>query len=188
MPIIVNAKCSQFFVICGIDLRAKNGRSVSRSFVFRVKLGEYEVEVGGTRDEVIKTLEDLPSLINNVQKAFDSLRPKKFTTLTVKSESPKDERGVSEKYPKISATENCSSAILRLLETDWGKWRPRTLEELRDALRANALEYSGRDLVGVLLDLVKQEKIRRWNTDSGYVYILAEKEAFGLRRGKNEQD
>jgi hypothetical protein len=24
---------------------------------------------------------------------------------------------------------------------------------------------------------VKKEKIRRWNTDAGYVYILAEKEA-----------
>ena len=168
-------------------MRAKKGRAVGRSFVFRVRLGEYEVEVGGTRDEVLKTVEDLPSMISNVQKAFDGVRPKKFATLTVKTETLKDEKAASEKYPRISAAETGNEAVLRLLETDWGKWRPRTLEELRDALKANGLEYPPRTLAAVLLDLVKQEKIRRWNTDSGYVYILAEKEAFGLRRGANEQ-
>jgi hypothetical protein len=150
-------------------------------------MGEYEVEVGGTRDEVLKTVEDLPRLMSNVQKAFDEVKPKKFATLTVKTESPKDEKAASEKYPKISAVETCDEAILRLLETDWGKWRPRTLEELRGALKTNGLEYPARTLAGVLLDLVKREKIRRWNTDSGYVYILAEKESFGLRRDANEQ-
>jgi len=29
----------------------------------------------------------------------------------------------------------------------------------------------------VLAGLVKTEKVRRWQTDAGYVYILAEKEA-----------
>ena len=163
-------------------MSARKGRTVDNSFIFRVKLGEYELEVGGTRDEVLRTMEDLPSLIINVQKAFDAVRPKKFTTLTVKTEAPKDEKRVSEKYPQISASETCDEAILRLLETDWGKWRPRTLEELRDALKANGLEYPGRTLAGVLLDLVKQEKIRRWNTDSGYVYILAETELFQSKR------
>ena len=152
------------------------------SFVFRVKLGEYELEIGGTREEVIGTIGDLPSLIGNVQKAFDMVRPRKFATLTVKTEAPKDEKTASEKYPRISASETCDEAILRLLETDWGKWRPRTLEELRDALKANGLEYPGRTLPGVLLDLVKREKIRRWNTDSGYVYIMAETEVFQPKR------
>jgi hypothetical protein len=107
-------------------------------------------------------------------------------TLTVKTESARDERAASEKYPRISPSQTCDEAVLRLLETDWGKWRPRTLEELRGALKANGLEYPARMLAAVLLDLVKQEKIRRWNTDAGYVYILAEKEAFGLRRDANE--
>ena len=172
--------------MCGIDLRAEKGKATSRSFSFRAKLGEYEVEVAGSRDEVLRTLEDLPSLIGNVYKAFDSVRPKKVATLTVKTESTKDKKDVSEKYPRIAATETVDDAILRLLETDWGKWRPRTIEELRDALRANGLDYPTRTLAANLLELVKQEKIRRWNTDSGYVYILAEKEAFGLRRDGNE--
>jgi hypothetical protein len=166
---------------------AKKGRDMSRDFVFRVRLGEYEVEVSGTRDEVLKTIDDLPSLIGNVHRAFEGVRPRKVATLTVKTEATRDEKAGSEKYPRISAAETCDEAVLRLLETDWGKWRPRTLEELRGALKANGLEYPARMLAAVLLDLVKQEKIRRWNTDSGYVYILAEKEAFGLRRDTNEQ-
>jgi hypothetical protein len=168
-------------------LGAKKERGRGRSFVFRLKLGEYELEVGGTRDEVLETIEALPSLIGNIQRAFDSVRAKKFATLTVKTETPRDQKAASEKYPRISAAETSDEAVLSLLETDWGKWRPRTLEELRGALKANGMEYPARMLAAVLLDLVKQEKIRRWNTDSGYVYILAEKEAFGLRRDANEQ-
>jgi hypothetical protein len=167
-------------------LKTKTGTGVSTSFILRVKLGEYEIEVGGTRDDVLKTIEELPSLISNVHRAFDSVRPKKVATLTVKTEGAGHEKAASEKYPEIPAAETCNEAVLRLLETDWGKWRPRTLEELRGALKANGLEHQARMLAAVLLDLVKQEKIRRWNTDAGYVYILAEKEAFGLRRDTNE--
>jgi hypothetical protein len=36
-------------------------------------------------------------------------------------------------------------------------------------------------LAAVLMELVKKEKIRRWSTDTGYVYILAEKEALRSR-------
>jgi hypothetical protein len=163
-------------------LSTKKGRAIGKSFVFRVKLGEYEVEIGGTRDEVLKTIEDLPSLIGNVNKAFEEVKPRKVATLTVKTETAKENAAVSEKYPQIPAATTRNEAVISLLETDWGKWRPRTLEELRDALKANGLEYQTRTLAEALLDLVKQEKIRRWNTDAGYVYILAEKEAFQSRR------
>jgi hypothetical protein len=163
-------------------LKAKEGKTIGGSFVLRVKMGEYEIELGGSRSEVLKTIEDLPSLMNSIQKAFDYSRPKRFATLTVKAEAPKEGKSASEKYPRISGAETCAEAILRLLETDWGKWRPRTVEELEDALKANGLEYPGRTIAGVLLDLVKQGKIRRWNTDSGYVYILAETEVFQSKR------
>jgi hypothetical protein len=148
-------------------------------------MGEYEVEIQGKREEVLKTLQDLPSLIDNVDKAFEHVRPKKITTLTVKTEPGKEERVSAEKYPKISPTENYEEAVIRILETDWGKWRPRTIDELRDALKANGLDYPGRMLAGILMGFVKNEKIRRWNTDAGYVYILAEKEAF-LTRGATQ--
>jgi predicted transcriptional regulator len=70
---------------------------------------------------------------------------------------------------------------VKLLQTDWGKWRPRTIDELGEALKSNRIEQSVRVLGGVLMELVKKEKIRRWNTNAGYVYILAEKEALRSR-------
>jgi len=175
------------FYSVGLNLRAKKGRSSGAGFVFRVKIGDYEVEVKGTRSEVLETINDLPSLVHNVEKAFDATRPKKFATLTLKTETPKEEKNASEKYPKIPNSESTDEAILNLLETEWGKWRPHTLEELRDALKANGFNYPARTLAAVLIDLGKREKVRRWNTDAGYVYILAEKEAFRMRSDANEQ-
>ncbi len=143
---------------------------------FRVRIGECEVEIHGKREDILKTLADLPSLIDSVNKAFENAKPKKITTLTVKTEPPKEE-DKSLKYPKISRTENREEAIMKTLETDWGKWRPRTIDELKEALKANAMDYHSRMLAKTLTGLVKKEKIIRWKTDSGYVYILAEKEA-----------
>jgi hypothetical protein len=157
-------------------LQGKGVREAQKNFVFRVKMGEYEVEINGTREEVLKTIDELPSLTVNVHKAFESLKPKTVATLTLKKEGAKEE-ALMQKYPKILRTEKCDEAILRILETDWGKWRPRTVTELKDALKENKLNFSGRILAGVLMGLVRKRKVRRWKTDAGYVYILAEKEA-----------
>jgi hypothetical protein len=160
-------------------LQDKTPKTARADFAFRVRMGEYEVEIQGIRGDVLKTIQDLPSLIGNVNKAFENVKPKKITTLTVKTELPKEESKTQE-YPKIAQTENYEEAIIKVLETDWGKWRPRTIDELRDALKANGMDYPGRMLAGILIGLVKNEKIRRWNTDAGNVYILAEKEALHL--------
>jgi len=145
------------------------------AFAFRVKIGEYEVEISGAREDVLKTIGELPDLMADVHGAFEGLKPKTVATLTVKTEAPKEE-AVTQKYPKISPTENCDEAVLKILETDWGKWRPRTSNELKEALKANDLRYSGRTFAGVLMGLVRRRRVRRWKTDAGYVYILAEKE------------
>lgn len=146
------------------------------SFAFRVRMGEYEVEVRGSREEVLKTIRELPNLMVDVYKAFERSKPKKTAMLTVKKSTVKE--GVSvRKYPRISRVESCSEAVLSVLESDWGKWRPRTFAEMKEALKANGLHYPGRTLSGVLLGLVKKKKVRRWKTDAGYVYILAEEEA-----------
>ena len=158
----------------------KTSKADLADLAFRVRMGDYEVEIHGKREDVLKTLTDLPSLIDNVNKAFENVKPKKITTLTVKTEPAKEE-SKSQKYPKISPTENYEEAIVQVLQTDWGKWRPRTIDELRETLKANGMDYPGRMLTGILMGLVKNEKIRRWNTDAGYVYILAENEAFRTR-------
>jgi hypothetical protein len=156
-------------------LQSKTPKEKSSSLALRIRIGDYEVEINGDRDDVLSTAEQLPNLITNIGDAFERARPKKVATLTVKTEADKHEK--SQDYPKILPTEDCEENIMRALHTDWGKWRPRTIDELRDVLEANRQDYSARALAGALNALVKRGKIRRWNTDAGFVYILAEKEA-----------
>jgi len=163
-------------------LQEKAGKGKLGGFGFRVRMGEYEIELCGTREEVTKTIEELPDLVANVHKAFDGVKPKTVTTLTVKAESGKKELS-TQSYPRIQPCESCDEAVSRLLETDWGKWRPRTLDELKAALDANGVRFAGRFLAGVLMELVKKGHIRRWNTDAGFVYILVGKEAVAPRGG-----
>ena len=150
-------------------------------FAFRVKMGDYEVEINGDREEVLKTIKELPGLMVDVYKAFEVSKPKTTATLTVKTSAGKEEEAPVQKFPKILRVKSCSEAILKVLETDWGKWRPRTVAELKEALKANGLRYPGRALAGVLLGLVRKGKIRRWKTDAGCVYILAEEEVLTLK-------
>ena len=63
--------------ILGITLPKKTAKEKeSKSFAFRIKLGEYEVEIQGTREEVTNTLKDLPEIVANIHKAFENLKPK----------------------------------------------------------------------------------------------------------------
>ena len=156
-------------------MQSKTVKEKSSSLALRVKIGDYEVEINGDRDDVLTTFEQLPNLITNIGDAFERARPKKVATLTVKTEATKREK--NQDYPRISPTEDCEENIMRALHTEWGKWRPRTIDELRDVLEANGQDYSARALAAGLNALVKKGKIRRWNTDAGFVYILAEKEA-----------
>jgi predicted transcriptional regulator len=151
----------------------------SEKFAFRVKIGEYEVEIHGTHEEVEKTLQDLPKIVANVHKAFENVKPKTVATLTVKTEPTEKTKETpktpAQTYPKITGVVNCEDAVFGLLETDWGKWRPRTMEELSDAMKANKITYTQRTLDRTLNKLAGKGMVRRWNTNAGFVYILAEK-------------
>ncbi len=143
-------------------------------FSLRVKMDQNEVEISGTQKAVLKITKDLPKLIENISKAFTHLNSEANAgkipfkvRLTPKS---------SEMYPVIKKAKNCSQAVLKLLKTEWGAWRPRTMSELTKALKANAIHFPSTTLSGVLTWLAKKGKVRRWKTDAGYVYILAEKE------------
>ena len=157
-------------------LHRKKDEEESVGFAFRIKIGEYEIEIRGKHEAVTKTIENLPGLAINVQKAFENLKPKTIATLTVKTEPTKSEsaESVAQSYPKVASAANCEEAILRILETDWGKWRPRTMEELKETMKANALTYSGRVLNETLNKLADKGMVRRWNTNTGFVYILAD--------------
>jgi len=172
----VNSKRSYCFLYFGMTLPKRRVKEEEKgNFAFRVKIGEYEVEISGDYDEVVKTIKELPSLMVEVYRAFESVKPKTTATLTVKKAAAR-EGAPAEKYPKISHAKSCGEAVVNVLETEWGKWRPRTVAELKGALKANGLRYPGRSLSGVLAGLVRKGKVRRWKTDDGYVYILAEAE------------
>lgn len=149
-------------------------------FAFRIKLGDYEVEIKGTREEVTETIQNLPDLVANIQKALEVAKPKTIATITVKTEPTEADaktapKTTTQSYPKVKSATTCEDAVLRLLETDWGKWRPRTMEELKDAMKANSIKYTKRGLAGTLNTLAEKGMVRRWSTNTGFVYILAEK-------------
>jgi hypothetical protein len=134
-------------------------------FLLRVKIGDMEVELGGEKEEVLATLDDIDLIIGKVSKAFnaDALRAK-----------PKSRAGASsiEKYPTIPRTNQCSEAVHSLLESNWGK-SPRTIGELRKAMEANAIFFPKTTLSGVLVWMVKRGNLRRWkDTKRGYLYML----------------
>jgi DNA-binding TFAR19-related protein (PDSD5 family) len=177
----VNFKSTTYRIYCHnvkvITVPAKKPRDGAKNLSFRVKTGEQEVELSGLREDVLKTIEELPNIITHIQKAFETMKPKTVATLTVKTQTAKEERQTQkQEYPRVDATEDCSKAILRILESEWGKWRPRTIEELGETLKANGIACTGRNLTKVLIEMVQSGRVRRWNTDAGFVYILAEKE------------
>lgn len=153
------------------------------SFSLRIKFGEYEIELGGTMKEVLETLDDLPVLVAKVVKSFEEVKlktaaPLETKPLTVRiAASPASAPASSIPIPTIHPGKQFSQSILNLLETDWGRWRPRTMPEIVEALKANGVHYPATTLSGVLMWLVKKGRVRRWKTDEGYVYILAEKGA-----------
>ncbi len=160
----------------------KEPKENKEPFSFRMKMGEYEVELRGSHEEVIKTIENLSTLADSVQKAFEAVKPKTVATITVKTEAPSkstSEEAPASSYPKIASPRNCEDAIVRVLETDWGKWRPRTTEELKEIMKSNGLKYSSPVLEETLNDLADKGVVRRWNTTNGFVYILAEKKNSG---------
>jgi hypothetical protein len=158
-----------------------NSEKQSSSFAFRLKVGDYEIEIRGTHEEVTKTIENLPELVMNVHKAMENVKPKTVATITVKTEPTVKQEPESQTtpYPKIAAPASCAVAITRILETDWGKWRPRTVDELKDAMKANDLKYGSRELTDTLNKLAEKGTVRRWNTNTGFVYILAERKPSG---------
>lgn len=161
-------------------MQRKTAKEKQNNFSLKVKIGEYEVEISGERGEVMKTIEELPRVVTNVGKAFENARPKRVATLTVKAEPSKRDAN-NQNYPKISPTEDCEEAIIKILQTDWGKWRPRTIDELRDGLEANEQGHAAHAVAAALNGLVKKGLVKRWNTDAGFVYILVEKETLGIR-------
>jgi hypothetical protein len=59
------------------------------------------------------------------------------------------------------------------------------MEELKEVMKSNKLKYPGRMLKATLDGLAEKGKVRRWNTNTGFVYILADEKS-SSSRGKSK--
>jgi len=144
-------------------------------FSIRVKIGNHEVEISGTKDEVLKTLDELPNIVTKVSQAFGAMAPAVTVNTVPRASELVAEQPISAgaPYPPIPQTNSCSDAVFQLLATDWGREKPRALNDITTALEANALHYPVATIAKTLERLVRRNKLRRWKTEEGYVYVLA---------------
>jgi len=140
-------------------------------FHLKVRIGDMEVELGGDKDEVLSTLDELSAIVGKVSDAFEV----EATGIPESPERLEAEASILD-IPKISKTSKCGDAVVALLTTDWGN-NPRTISELREAMEANAIFFPKTTLSGVLVWLVKKGRVRRWkDKKKGYLYVINEPE------------
>jgi len=147
----------------------------TQPFSIRVKIGNHEIEISGTKDEVLKTLEELPNIVTKVSQAFGTTAPSVAVSTLSQASEPVAERLVATgvPYPPITQAKSCGDAVFQLLNSDWGREKPRALNDIATALKANALHYPVASIAKNLERLVRRNKLRRWKTEEGYVYVLA---------------
>jgi hypothetical protein len=140
-----------------------------RPFTLRVKVGVNEVEITGDPREVMRTLDELPQIVKKVTDAFGASQP-----VQAAKDGGRMEQAGEEEYPALTLDPGvaCPDAIVRLLATEWGRKRPRTLGEIIEALKVNALHYPEGTVKGRLTDLTKRGTLRRIKEERGYGYIL----------------
>jgi len=146
---------------------------VENRLTIRIKLGEFEVEVSGLREEVLSTLDSISEIVSKVSKAFtEAPIPSK---IVAGAKAPVQAPAVEVELPSIKAPSGVTDAILKLLSTDWGR-TPRTLKELLEAMEANAVYYSVGSISGTLTRLTKEGTVRRLKKDLEYAYVLTKVE------------
>ena len=92
---------------------------VENRLTVRIKLGEFEVEVSGLREEVLSTLDSISEIVSKVSKAFtEAPIPSK---IVAGAKAPVHAPAVEVELPSIRAPSGVTDAILKLLSTDWGR-------------------------------------------------------------------
>lgn len=138
-------------------------------FTIRLKISNYEVELTGSRTEVMQTLDELPKIVGKVVEAFNLPHD-------LKTQSPQESPKITEQeLPVLSAQAgiSCPDAIVAVLSTDWGREKPRYLNEIHEAMKVNALHFPMGTVKGRLTDLTKRGILRRIRSEKGYGYVLA---------------
>lgn len=76
----------------------------------------------------------------------------------------------SDGFPEIPPVSGCADAIRVLMENEWGKQR-RSMNDIREALEANALYFSKGTLSGTLTTLAKRGDLKRLKEAGRWVYF-----------------
>ena len=142
-----------------------------KTLSIRIKIGNNEIEVTGSPEEISKTLDDLPKIVEKVSLAFPTSLPSVITPIQ-KQESVTPTRDL---YPTIGAQIgiSCPEAIIMVLSSPWGRQKPRNLGEIIDAMKVNALHFPTGTIKGRLTDLTKKGTLRRIRGEKGYECVVA---------------
>lgn len=136
-----------------------------------VRLGDFEIKIEG-KHENVKTLmgEPLYDFIRGLQSVSEEL-PEVTTSTTVTTTT--DETPITEYPPPLGKPRTLADALRNLMiSSEWGS-RPRQLNEIMTAMETSGIYYSSGQVSRRLLDLVRQNELRRLGTRGNYRYVAA---------------
>lgn len=90
--------------------------------------------------------------------------------LASKGEIESSKEAYSLAIPEIVSVQGCASAIRVLLKTNWGQ-QPKTMNEIKKALEANALHFSKGTLSGTLTTMTRRGDLRRVKKGGKWKYF-----------------
>lgn len=138
--------------------------------VLKFRIGDADVQLEGSRNDILEIIEkDLTKIVEGLTKipkiGFPTTSKTEMNQHIIQPATPQ----LAEPFPSIQA-KSCAEAIVNLLSSEWGRTKPRSISEIRAALEVNALHYSEKVIGFTLTRLTKKQKLRRWKTESGFVY------------------
>ena len=135
-------------------------------FTIKIKAKDNEIELSGSKEDVMDALNNINDIITKVTRTFTNPSPVQ-STLQIPQTTSKS------KFPSISVSPDtpCPDTILKILATEWGREKPRRLRELLEAMKVNAIHYPIGTVKGRLTDMTKKGYLRRVREGREYAYI-----------------
>ena len=132
----------------------------------RIKNVAYEIEIEALKDDLSVAMESINKL-KDLLSTFEKRQEVPTSRTEALGETKED-------IPQIAQTSKLTDAIQELLQTNWGK-TPRTLKEIDEALKINALHYEITTIAPSLLKLTKKGILRRIKKGDIYSYVVSSK-------------
>ncbi len=138
-----------------------------RRVSLRIRLGEVEVEVKGTWDDISKAWRELPNYVKSMESLARgtgvSLPPETIGKAKVKVDV--EEPPFLKEKPKT-----LKDLLLVLFKTPWGT-QPRAVAEVQKALKANGQQYANSAVSTALIRHVRGGRLRRISRKGVWAYV-----------------